>query len=492
MTPVLRWIKAHLVIVLCVFVIVVAPAAAWYVTGGMNADLKERISVGSSRMSELDRLTKSSVSLEVPGGQPINMTTVINPKLLAAYKEAITKIGGEAQRVRQAGLARNREFNGVARTKDDIIRGLFPAPRASQRETLPFEMYDALVAKYYALLSDVGAADPPSPGAVAEVLARRRDQFVAGQRKDHLSELDESEQKDLNTQLMHARLNVYRSYVLGESTLQGSPTKPVRYYASMNSLDIPARPTFVQPLSELFDWQWRYWVAQDMLYALADANGNRSVLDGPVKRLIGMRVGELGADRGSAKSGGSGGSAMGGSSGGSFGMGGMGGAGGGTPGKRRPAGSNNSDSAGPTAPTNLMPGPPRIDPTREAKIDHGVSLTGRMSNDVYDVRTITCELIVATAGLPEVMDAIARRNFMTVLNASIVPADAFAAARDGFLYGIEPVSTLRLEIESVWFREWTAESMPLELREALGIQSDPPSTATTTTTPTADSNGVQG
>jgi hypothetical protein len=173
-------------------------------------------------------------------------------------------------------------------------------------------------------------------------------------------------------------------------------------------------------------------------------------------------------------------------------MGGMGGGGGGTPGKRRPAGSNNSGSAGPTAPTNSMPGPPRIDLTREAKIDHSVSLTGRMSNDVYDVRTITCELIVATSGLPAVMDAIARRNFMTVLNASIVPADAFAAARDGFLYGIEPVSTLRLEIESVWFREWTAESMPLELREALGIQSDPPSTATTTTTPTADSNGVHG
>ena len=76
-----------------------------------------------------------------------------------------------------------------------------------------------------------------------------------------------------------------------------------------------------------------------------------------------------------------------------------------------------------------LPGPPRVDPTREAKIDHALSISGRVSNDVYDVRTIDCELIVATSGLPAVMNAIARRNFMTVLSASVRPADAFEAAK---------------------------------------------------------------
>jgi hypothetical protein len=219
---------------------------------------------------------------------------------------------------------------------------------------------------------------------------------------------------------------------------------------------------------------------------LADANGGESVLDGPVKKLVGMQIGQLGAEPESASSGG-------GSTGGSFGMGGMGGGGGQQPGKRNHGSSNagGSSGAGSSGSTgSSLPGPPRVDPTREAKIDHALSISGRVSNDVYDVRTIDCELIVATSGLPAVMNAIARRNFMTVLSASVRPADAFEAAKSGFLYGLEPVSTLRLQIESVWLREWTAETMPLQLREALGIQSDPPKTAAIPSS--AAINGAQG
>ena len=148
MTPVLQWIKSHLVIVLCALVIIGAPTASYLVSGTMNADLRDRIADDTSCVSELDRLKKSNVSLEVPGGQPISLKTVITPTLLEAFREAIGKIGGEADRVHQAGLTKNRELNGVARTKDDIIRGLFPAPRQSEAETLPFEMYDALIARY--------------------------------------------------------------------------------------------------------------------------------------------------------------------------------------------------------------------------------------------------------------------------------------------------------------------------------------------------------
>lgn len=474
MTPVLRWIKAHLVIVICAVVIVGAPIAAWIVSEGMNTELQERINQGTSRLSELDRLKKTTVSLEVPGGAPVNITTVVNQQLLDSYEKAVGKIGGEAERVHKAGLDWNRDVNGVSRNKDDVIRGMFPSRRASVRETLPFEMYDALIAKYQQLLRDVGAAGPPDPSLVSEILSRRRDQFVAGQRKDDLSELDESEQEDLTKQLTQARLNVYRSYVLGESTLPDAPAGPVRFYATLNDLSLPSRPTSVPPDAELFDWQWRYWIAQDLLFALADANGEKSALSGVVKRLVGMRISDLNSERDSASGGGGGGGGMGG------GMSGMGG-GMGQPGRRRSGNNNNNNAgnsgnvAGGGGTTGL--GAPRIDPKREAKIDHAVSLTGRVSNEVYDVRLIQCELIVATTGLPKLMDSIARRNFMTVLNVKITPADAFAAAKEGYIYGIEPISRVQLEIESVWLREWTAETMPADLREMLGIQSDPPKSA---------------
>jgi hypothetical protein len=88
------------------------------------------------------------------------------------------------------------------------------------------------------------------------------------------------------------------------------------------------------------------------------------------------------------------------------------------------------------------------------------------------------------------MDAIARRNFMTVLNVVVMPADAFAAAKEGYIYGIEPISRVQLVVESIWLREWTAETMPVDLREMLGIQSDPPKAAQATQE--LESHGVHG
>jgi hypothetical protein len=106
-------------------------------------------------------------------------------------------------------------------------------------------------------------------------------------------------------------------------------------------------------------------------------------------------------------------------------------------------------------------------------VDKSLSITGRTSNDVYDVRLVDCELVVATRGIPKVIDAIAQQNFMTVLDVKIRPANAFSAANGGFIYGIEPVSRVNIRLESVWLREWTADAMPSDLRDALGIQSEP-------------------
>ena len=456
MTPVLRWIKSHLVIVICAIVIIGAPVGAWFVSDGMNVALREEISQSTGSIGDLDRLKKSSVRLEVPGGQPVQLTTVINPTLLEAYEKAVTKIAGEADRVHSTGLARNRELNGTARTRDDIINGMFPAPDPNEAQTLPFEMYDALIAKYEQLLDDVNASGPPNSKTIAESLTKRRERFVTGQRKDSVTQLDESELTDLTNELTSARLNLYRSFILGESTFDGGRDRPVRFYATLDDLDLPGRPSTVPDLAELFDWQWRYWIAQDVLHALAGANGTRTPLDGPVKQLVGLKVSPLNLERASKGGGGGGGMGMG------MGMG-MGGGG-------RGNSRNNAPAA--KAPAG-DPGKPNIDPSREAKINYDVSLSGRVSNDVYDVRLIDCELIVATTGLPEVMDAIAKQNFMTVLDARIRPADAFEAAKNGYIYGIEPVSRVNLKIESVWLREWTAETMPGDLREILGIKSTP-------------------
>jgi hypothetical protein len=163
--------------------------------------------------------------------------------------------------------------------------------------------------------------------------------------------------------------------------------------------------------------------------------------------------------------------------GGSGGGGGRGmspgmGVGGGQPGRN-----SGSGGGGTTAPGGAQlpshPGKAQIDPAAEARLDPTVSITGRVSNDVYDVRNINCSIVVTTQGLPGVLASISKRNFMSIIDVKVRPANAFEAAREGFIYGIEPVSMVDLNIETIWFREWTADAMPPDLRGMLGIRSTP-------------------
>jgi len=66
---------------------------------------------------------------------------------------------------------------------------------------------------------------------------------------------------------------------------------------------------------------------------------------------------------------------------------------------------------------------------------------------------------------------------MTVVNVRLAPADPFAAARSGFLFGPEPVSMVTATVETIWFRDWTAKHMPEAVRTALGITSGVPAPA---------------
>ena len=135
----------------------------------------------------------------------------------------------------------------------------------------------------------------------------------------------------------------------------------------------------------------------------------------------------------------------------------------------------------PTATVRAGLGSPQVDPAAEAARDYSKSFTGRTSNTVYDVRQVTLVFVAETAAIPAVLNALSRENFMTILDMEVVPADPFAAARKGFAYGVEPVSTVTLDIETIWFREWTAFFMPESVRGLLGV--------TTITAESAEASG---
>jgi hypothetical protein len=207
--------------------------------------------------------------------------------------------------------------------------------------------------------------------------------------------------------------------------------------------------------TQMFDWQWQYWIKHDILMGLHEANKPYgSVVDAPVKRLVALTVldGPLPQAPGAAETG----PARGGSPGG-FGPAG----GGGRRGGRQPAAPQAGRTGG---------GP---DPSREVPLDYSVSFTGRTDNALYDVRIVELVVVVETAKIPEVFDALAGQNFITIIApVQVASVDLYAAIRDGYFYGPAPVSELTLTLETIWLREWTAQFMPVELKQALGIPTE--------------------
>ena len=438
MTKVLEWVRGNWVIVACGVVILLTLVLAPLFSGSLEEGVRQTAEERARKVSEIAGFERSPVQLDVPGQASRSGTGVVNAALLETYREVTTALREDADAVRSLAVEHNRKQRGV------VSPEAFPKPPASQRETIQFDVHQRIVRAYDALLASVRAGEPPAADAVASELQRRESQFITNTlRKRSRADLDARETADLAAELAKARLVRY-----------GERARELSFYASAESLDMPPAPQQSRiSTAEMFDWQWRLWIAEDLLGAIAMANADAaSVVESPVKRVVSLTVlDELpGTTRSSGDASGFGGGGI----AGRRGLDGEGGEGGGV-------------AASVTGDDTL--GPVNIDASVEAPLDFSRTFTGRKSNAVYDVRNVELVLVVATEQLPTLFDALAKRNFMTVLDLELRPADAFDAARLGYIYGTSPVSEATLLIETVWLREWTVPFMPSDARQALGI-----------------------
>jgi len=440
MNKILQWVRGNWVIVACGGVIVVTLGLAPWFSGAIESSVQKTAEERARKVTEIAGFERTSVQLDVPGQEPRAGSGVVNASLLEQYRSASTKLQADAEAVRGLAVEHNRKGRGV------VSPEAFPQPPKSQRETIQFEVHAKVVKAYADLLARLRAGGPPAPDAVGAELERREAQFITNTiRKRSRAELDARELADLDAELLKTRLVRY-----------GERARELSFYASPEVLDVPGEPTRTQvATSMLFDWQWRFWMTEDVLEAIAIANaGAASVVESPVKRVVQLMVlDELPGARGGGE----------GSPGSGF-------TGDGVPGRRGIDGSDAGGEGSPPPPSeDAALGPMTIDASVEAPLDFARSFTGRVSNSIYDVRLVELVAVVSTAKLPRLFDALASRNFMTVLDVKLRPADAFDAAGQGYIYGTDPVSEVTLLIETVWLREWTAPFMPGDLRAALGI-----------------------
>ena len=385
MTKVLEWVRGNWVIVACGVVILLTLVLAPLFSGSLEEGVRQTAEERARKVSEIAGFERSPVQLDVPGQASRSGTGVVNAALLETYREVTTALREDADAVRSLAVEHNRKQRGV------VSPEAFPKPPASQRETIQFDVHQRIVRAYDALLASVRAGEPPAADAVASELQRRESQFITNTlRKRSRADLDARETADLAAELAKARLVRY-----------GERARELSFYASADSLDMPPAPQQSRiSTAEMFDWQWRLWIAEDLLGAIAMANADAaSVVESPVKRVVSLTVlDELpGTTRSSGDASGFGGGGI----AGRRGLDGEGGEGGGVA-----AGGTGDDTLGPV----------NIDASVEAPLDFSRTFTGRKSNAVYDVRNVELVLVVATEQLPTLFDALAKRNFMTVLD----------------------------------------------------------------------------
>jgi len=440
MSTVLQWLKGNVYIVIFVAIMIAAPVTMWVVAGRMNQAVRTEVEARAKMISDMSRFEKTSVSFDspVPGNEAVKASIAVNRQFLDRYQQVVEIIRADADRVREEVLRINHKDRTV------LVPELFPRPPLQLREILPQNMARALQGAYEQLLSDVGAGGPPTRDEMVEHLTAARERYLTQLLKQLTDTLTEDEQAGLTEQLTRTRLSYY-----------ADAAKGLKLYVTFADLNVPEPGDFParaenEGMIEMFDWEWRFWIKQDILMALAQANERyKSIVDAPVKRLVSVFVADV------ARTGGDAGA-------------GSGGFDSGKGGPRRRGGRSSRRAEEPKR--------VRTDASREVPLDYSVSFTGRATNPLFDVRLVELVLIIDSERLPEAFDALAKYNFMTITNARVETVDLFLAIKDGYFYGSKPVSRVTLELETIWFREWTTQFMPLELKQALGIPVEAEST----------------
>ncbi len=466
MTLVLNWVKAHILIVLFSAIILISIPAGLFVSAGMNESVREKI---SSRVKSTEKSLKKVESTKVeirpllPGAKTFDEKMVVTEKTLADYERIRKAIKQDADEIVHEALAINQQGH-----EEQLVPGLLPAPDALHENDLPYNIHPEYINAHDDLLRELHAGDPIDDESLTSTINDFENTYIRTQLgKESDADLDDSDMLKVRKAMTARRMLEYQQHAADMSV-----------YADISVFGLKKWDSGRKPSPAMwFDWQHEYWVNQDLVSAINKANSSGSdsldsISGNPssvVKRILKIEVlpmfdvrAKKNEDEFSDDQGGG----MGLSEGG-FGMaeGGMvegGGKGGGK------YGGGERGAAAPAAPTVIS----NDDPSVAFEDDFAVSMTGRSSNALYDVRNVNMSLIVDSNRLPALINAIQTTNFMTVTGCKIHLVNVLGDLDLGYYYGPDPVVQVDLTIETLWLRAWTTLLMPEDVKSALGIEVD--------------------
>ncbi len=308
----------------------------------------------------------------------------------------------------QVGGVRDRVVALNSEGKKPLVEGLFPKPEQAIDEPALAEA----MAKAYARAHEelLRRFKGGSPPAPEDVEQRLQEAQFREQQAISSGRADGKLTPDDEADLKR-RLTAERLQIYAARALG------LNFYASPETFEgVEAwKETTPPSLEQCFEWQWLLWVHEDLLAAVAKANEGESLIRGAIKRIERVRVEPIA--RASATLG--------------------------------------------------------DDATAPVPQDLARSLSGRVGpNGLYDIRVADVTLLVSSAEIPRVLDAISTTNLMTVIGFEVAAVDDLPGhLRLGYVYtrGNESVVRVRLRVESVWLRDWTKKWMPEAMQSKLGF-----------------------
>ncbi|MFK7759718.1 MAG: hypothetical protein AB8C13_07215 [Phycisphaerales bacterium] len=449
MSGIIQWVKANLLIVISSALILILLPVGYIFSNGWNSSIKEEATQAYN--DEKRRLSSASnIEYSLPavlqGEQSISESRSPNAIVTRFYKEqkAIREV--QVADVVNRGTAFNQADHAVP------VDGLLPdAGSDSELRKKGFRLGELVAGTpetpslYTRLLRKLNAGDAPDAEALGASLAQfkkqKQDEYAATSPDGRISQT-QSDQLDMD--LVKRRLGEY-----------GGRAQSIAFYCPLDAIQaekpidgfshIPAVLPGYDSItsSAVYTWVWDYWVVSDVLSAVSLANTDPSgislsVPDAPVKHVLSVNVSEFVVADGDADADPDnfGGSSRG--------------------GRNSASGSSSNDD--------------------DASVVKSYTNRGGADqpSDSYDIRYVDMKIIASSKDLPVFFEALAKTNYMTVIDMEIEQVDVPGSLTKGYYYGDDHVVQANLKIETVWLRSWTKEFMPEAVRTALGIRSDNP------------------
>lgn len=421
MKPVLAWAKTNIVSVISIVVAIVAFPALLFLSSGWNAELQAQVEQEvTGNLRELNRISVNYTAPSLdPTQPPVTFNRVPNEETTAAVKSWLDELRLEVDRIRRLAIEANNPDREV------LVEGLFPQPSEAESTSKRLEMARVWRGAMIRLLRDAGADGPPDPAVVFDRLFSQYEverQRLLGVEAVEDAKLETEEEQRIRADLGTERLRIYQDHA-----------EDLRFYATPSVIANLSEWVETQGAPDIrlcWEWQLRYWVLEDILRALANANTDeagqeQTVPYAPVKRIESIAI--------------------------------------------QPWDFESMSGAGGQPPA-------RANTSAEIPRNYAISVSGRTAwpaarqNELYDIRYVDLSLIVDSTRLPQVLAAFPRTGLLTVVDLPLIEDyDPRPDLALGYAYGAAPLVRVRLRVETIWMREWLAPLTPPSIRALMGI-----------------------